>query len=97
MNYCKSSPEGLNELAYDLAIGRNGWEKQHSQAFAVIDEAIKINPNDPNLYDSKGEFYSMQNNFEKAKEMWLKVKSIDSAYYIKNDTELNKYIKNHSN
>lgn len=97
MNYCKSSPEGLNELAYDLAIGRNGWEKQHSQALAVIDEAIKINPNDPNFYDSKGEFYSMQNNFEKAKEMWLKVKSIDSAYYIKNDTELNKYIKIHSN
>ena len=93
INYYESSLEGLNELAYDLAIGRNGWKRQLSQAFVVINEAIKINPNEPNFYDSKGEFYSIQNNLEKAKEMWQKVKSIDPSFYTQYNTTLNKYIQ----
>lgn len=97
MKYCQDNPNGLNNLAYDLAIGQNGWKKQLSQVLAVINDAIKINPNDPNFYDSKGEFYSMQNNFEKAKEMWLKVKSINPDFYTKYDTELNKYINKQLN
>ena len=95
MRYCQDNPDGLNNLAYDFALGNCGWKKQLSQAFTIIDEAIKISPKDPNYYDSKGEFYSMQNNFEKAKEMWMKVKSLDASYYTKNDTELNKYILKH--
>lgn len=89
---CANDVNGLNELAYDFAIGQNGWKKQLSQALIVIEEAIKLKPQDPNYYDSKGEFYSMQNNYEKAKEMWNKVKSIDASFYTKNNTELNKYI-----
>lgn len=92
MSYCTNDVNGLNALAYDLAIGKNGWKKQLTQALIVIEEAIKLKPQDPNYYDSKGEFYSMQNNFEKAKEMWDKVKSLDASFYSKNNTELNKYI-----
>ena len=92
MRYCQDNPDGLNNLAYDFALGNCGWKKQLSQAFTIIDEAIKISPKDPNYYDSKGEFYSMQNNFEKAKEMWMKVKSMNASFYAKNNSELNKYI-----
>lgn len=93
MNYCEAATDGLNELAYDFALGRSGWNKQLPQAFAVINKAIEINPQVPNYYDSKGEFYSMQNNLEKAKEMWLKVKALDATYYTRNNTNLNKYIQ----
>lgn len=92
LSYCAHDVNGLNELAYDLAIGKNGWKKQISQALVVINEAIRLEPQEPNYYDSKGEFYSMQSNYEKAKEMWNKVKSLDATYYTKNNTELNKYI-----
>lgn len=93
--YYTKATDGLNELAYDFAEGRYGWKKQLSQAFVIINEAIKINPQNPDYYDTKGEFYSMQNNYEKAKEMWLKVKSLDASYYSENNTELNKYIQKH--
>lgn len=92
MSYCTNDINGLNALAYDFAIGQNGWKKQISQALIVINEAIKLKPDDPNYYDSKGEFYSMQKNYEKAKEMWNKVKLLDASFYSKNNTELNKYI-----
>lgn len=89
---CAEDVNGLNELAYDFAIGRNGWKKQIAQAFIVINEAIKLSSDNPNYYDSKGEFYSMQNNYEKAKDMWNKVKSLDASFYTKNNTKLNNYI-----
>ncbi|MBO4362480.1 MAG: sel1 repeat family protein, partial [Paludibacteraceae bacterium] len=84
---------GLKMLADHYAKGEMGLSKSLNIAHEIIDEAITIEPNNPNYYDSKGEFYSMQNNFEKAKEMWLKVKALDATFYTKNNTELNKYIQ----
>ena len=83
----------MNDLAYDYALGQYGTKKDLSYAMQVIDEAIELEPNNPNFYDTKGEFYSMQGKYAQAKEMWLKVRTLDATYYTKNNTELNKYIQ----
>ena len=84
---------GLNMLAYRYAEGKLGLTKSIEMALEIIDEAIELDPADPDYYDSKGEFYSMQGKYNQAKEMWLKAKALDSNYYTNNNTELNKYIK----
>lgn len=85
-------PKAMNELAYDFALGRYGWSVQWDNAYKVINEAIELEPNNPNFYDSKGELYSMQGKYAEAKEMWLKVTSLDPSFYEDNNTELNEYI-----
>lgn len=105
-NYCgwilrcwdneNKSMEGMKMLAYDLALGRNGWGKNMDQAFLVINDAIDMDPEDPENYDTKGYFFSIQGKYAEAKEMWLKVKSIDPSYYKENNTELHKYILKHN-
>jgi len=87
--------KGLNALAYKYAEGTLGLSKSLSMAHEVIDEAMELEPNNPDYYDSKGEFYSMQGKYKEAKEMWLKVKALDATYYTKNNTGLNKYIQKH--
>ncbi len=97
--YCQDKvpyPDGMNEIAYNFALGRYGWSVQLDKAHEVINDAIELEPNDPNYYDSKGEFYSLQGKYVEAKEMWLKVKSIDPSYYKENNTELHKYILKHN-
>lgn len=83
---------GLNSLAYKYAEGKLGLTKSFALAHEVIDEAIELEPFNPDYYDSKGELYSMQKDYKNAKKMWDKVNSIDSSYFKKNNTELNKYI-----
>ncbi len=84
--------KGLNSLAYKYAKGNFGLTRSLEMALEVIDEAIQLEPNNPDYYDSKGEFYSMQKDYPNAKKMWEKVNSLDSSYFKKNNTELNKYI-----
>ena len=90
------STEGLNALAYEFAKGTNGWAVQWDNAYKVIDEAIELDPYEPNYYDTKGELYSMQGKYKEAKEMWLKVKAIEPSFYSKYSSTLNKYIIQHS-
>ena len=84
---------GMNDLAYDYALGRYGTKKDMSMAMQIINETIELDPTNPNYYDSKGEFFSMQGKYNQAKEMWNKVNSIDSEFYKKYNSELNKYIQ----
>ena len=68
-NYCgwilrcwdneNKSMEGMKMLAYDLALGRNGWGKNMDQAFLVINDAIDMDPEDPENYDTKGYFLTL--------------------------------------
>ena len=58
----------LNAEAYKYAK-----EGDFYNAYLVIDQAIALDPNAPNAYDSKGEFYLMQGRFNKALAMWNKV------------------------
>ena len=49
-------------------------------AYITIDHAIALEPDNPNLYDSKGEFYLMQGRLSKARSMWNKVLETDSNF-----------------
>lgn len=95
-NACKKGAsfnniECINQLAYCYA---NGWgiKIDIKQAINIIDKAITEHPDNPNLYDSKGEFLLMKKSYKKAKEMWDKVKFLDEEYYNENSTPLNEYM-----
>ena len=70
----------LNQLAYCYAEGV-GTDADMSMAHATIDKAIQMDPDEANLYDSKGEFYMMVGDREKAREMYRKVMEKNPAFY----------------
>ena len=72
--------DALNQLAYCYAEGI-GTDADMSMAHATIDKAIQIDPDEANLYDSKGEFYMMVGDREKAQEMYEKVIEKNPAFY----------------
>lgn len=72
--------DALNQLAYCYAQGI-GTDVDLSMAHATIDKAIQIDPDDANLYDSKGEFYMMVGDREKAQEMYEKVIEKNPSFY----------------
>lgn len=63
---------GYNELAHLYATGK-GVKKDLKEAHRLIDIAISEDPYNANYYDSKGEFYLMEDNMIGAKDMWNKV------------------------
>ena len=86
----------MNTMAYAYALGQMGLNKDMDAAFDLINRAIVLEEKNSeyiqDFYDSKGEFYSMLNDYKNAKTMWEKVKAVDASYYSKNNSELNKYI-----
>jgi len=93
----KQQTESMNALAYAYANGTLGLKQNQDAAMRMIEMAISVEPEEANWYDSKGEIYYIFKNYQKAKEMWLKVKSINPDFYTKYDTELNKYINKQLN
>ena len=86
--------DALNQLAYCYADGI-GTEVSISMALATIDKAIQKDPDEANLYDSKGEFYMMVGDREKAQEMYRKVMEKNPAFYEGySPTPLYNYINN---
>ena len=82
----------MNTLAYCYAKGE-GVPVDFKKAISIINEAISIYPNDPNLYDSKGEILWLKGSKKDAKRMWEQVKSMSPTFYQEFDSELNKYIR----
>lgn len=80
----------LNEMAYEHADAGD-----YEGAHAYIDAAIEQDPNDANLYDSKGDFYMRQDSVERAMEMWKKVMELNPDFlkYYPNGTELSNELK----
>lgn len=88
-------PDGYNGLAYMYMNGL-GVAKDVDKAFEYIDKAIKISNNRARFLDSKGEFYSMLNDYEKAKAIYDQIMSTDPDFFAKEkSTTLYKYIKNY--
>ena len=70
-------------------------EVDMGMAHATIDKAIQMDPDEANLYDSKGEFYMMVGDREKAQEMYEKVVAMDSTFYARYSwSRLYDYINN---
>ena len=66
-----------------------------ADAMTTIDKAIQMDPDDANLYDSKGEFYVLAGDGENARVMYEKVLERDSAFYVGYpSTELFDFINN---
>jgi len=82
----KSAAQGnvdaLNQLAYCYAEGV-GTDADMGMAHATIDKAIQMDPDEANLYDSKGEFYMMVGDREKARKMYEKVMEKNPTFYKK--------------
>lgn len=79
----------LNELAYTQA-----YQYHFDEALATISKAIEVNPNETNLYDSKGEFWYMKGDKQRAKKMWKKVKNLSPSFYVKQkNSQLNKWFQ----
>ncbi len=86
--------DALNQLAYSYADGL-GTTPDMSMAHATIDKAIRIDPDEANLYDSKGEFYMRVGDRTNALEMYKKVIEKDSRFYVnQSPTPLYNYINN---
>ena len=70
--------EGCNGQAYLYAKGY-GVPKNMNRAFELIDNAIKISTREKQYryIDSKGEFYLIEGNMDKAREMWEKVLALN--------------------
>lgn len=82
----------MNTLAFCYAKGK-GVSIDFKKAISIINEAISIYPDDPNLYDSKGEILWLKGSKKDAKRMWAQVKSMSPTFYQDFDSELNKYIR----
>lgn len=79
--------QAMNKEAYSYAR-----EGKLDEAIATIDKVIELQPQNPNWYDSKGEFLAKKGDKEGAKAMWEKVISLD-PYFSKNNSPLSSYIQ----
>lgn len=82
----------MKTLAYCYAKGE-GVSVDFKKAISIINETISLFPDDPNLYDSKGEILWLKGSKKNAKQMWEIVNKISPNYYKENDTQLNQYIQ----
>ena len=80
----------LNMLSYTYVE-----QKKYADAISTIDEAIRLTPDDPNPYDTKGEILLMSGDESGALEMWRKVVEKDPDFLRKNNgtTELYRQLK----
>ena len=66
-----------------------------ADAMTTIDKAIQMDPDEANLYDSKGEFYMLAGDRENAQAMYDKVVETDSTFYVHCTwSKLHDYINN---
>jgi len=54
--------------------------KQNDKAESAFDKYIEADPGNPNVYDSKGDFYMVKKEFKKAYELYLKACSMDREW-----------------
>lgn len=87
VNYPSLKAGALNQKAYVCAA-----LKRYDKAIIFINEALTIQPENANLYDSKGEILLMSGDVDGAVEMWKRVIEIEPDYSQEN-TELYKQLK----
>jgi tetratricopeptide (TPR) repeat protein len=54
--------------------------KKNDEAEAAFDRYIELDPKNPNVYDSKGDFYINMGDYKKAYESYMKAYSMDTAW-----------------
>ena len=81
----------FNNMAY-LYFRGHGVDKDISKAFELVNKAIELDPEKLSFYDSKGEFYSILGDEEKALDIWNKMLTIN-AESIDEKTDFAQYIQ----
>jgi len=81
----------FNNMAYLYFEGK-GVNKNIDKAFELVNKAIELDPENIQFYDSKGEFYSILGDKEKALDIWNKMLIIN-AESINEETEFAQYIQ----
>ena len=77
----------LNGIAYAQA-----HQQHYDEALESIEQAIELQPEEANYYDSKGEILYMKGDKQGARNMWEKVISINSNFVEEYDSELYKLL-----
>jgi len=54
--------------------------KEDDKAEESFDKYIELDPDNPNAYDSKGDFYMYEKKYEQAYESYIKANSMDSSF-----------------
>jgi tetratricopeptide (TPR) repeat protein len=54
--------------------------KKNYEAEAAFDKYIEMDPKNPNVYDSKGDFFIYMKDFKKAYESYMKAYSMDTSF-----------------
>jgi Tfp pilus assembly protein PilF len=54
--------------------------KQNDKAKEAFDKYIELDPGNPNVYDSKGDYYMYIKNYEKAYDSYMKAYSINPSF-----------------
>jgi tetratricopeptide (TPR) repeat protein len=71
----KSPATYYNQLGYAYLT-----LKQSDKAEVAFDKYIELDPKNPNVYDSKGDFYMYIKKYDKAYESYMLAHSIDSSF-----------------
>jgi len=67
-----------NQLGYVYMI-----LKQNDKAEVAFNKYIELDPKNPNVYDSKGDFFMNLKDYKKAYESYMKAYSLDTAWGLK--------------
>jgi tetratricopeptide (TPR) repeat protein len=54
--------------------------KQEEKAEEAFDKYIGLDPRNPNVYDSKGDYFMFVKQYDKAYELYMKAHSIDPSF-----------------
>lgn len=54
--------------------------KQSDKAEKAFDRYMELAPRNPNVYDSKGDYYMYLKKYDKAYEMYMKANSLDPSF-----------------
>lgn len=81
--YAKQKAGILNNMSYIYSS-----KGEYDKAICIIDSAIKVNPHDANLYDSRGEHLYFKGEKDSAQAMWNKVISMDPVFLRKYNSNL---------
>ena len=76
---------------YNTEAYRYAQQGDFVKAHEMIDIAIQHDPEGPNWYDSKGEFYLMQGKTKEALQMWNKVIELDPSFFSKHNNSTKLY------
>lgn len=85
-----------NDLAYCYMRGW-GVAKDSQTAWMYLNKALEADPENPSYIDTKGEFYAIEGNKQKAMETWNEINKKFPNYFSDEETPFSKYIKQLNN